>query len=162
MTGQERRVAVGRVGKAHGLDGSFYVDAASHPLPEGITLTVRDRQRRVTRRGGTADRPLVRLEGVESREAADAIRGESLFASLDDAPLEEDEWLAEDLVGCEVPGLGEVTRVVGAPSCDLLEVGPDAVLVPLVADAVKAIDLEARRIDVNLEFLALDRRPEDS
>jgi 16S rRNA processing protein RimM len=162
LTGEGRRVAVGRVGKAHGLDGSFYVDAASHPLPEGITLTVRDRRRRVTRRGGTPDRPLVRLEGVESREAADAIRGESLLASLDDAPLEEDEWLAEDLVGCEVPGLGEVTRVVGAPSCDLLEVGPDAVLVPLVADAVRAIDLEARRIDVNLEFLALDRRPEDS
>jgi 16S rRNA processing protein RimM len=162
LSGEDRRVAVGRVGKAHGLDGSFYVDAASHPLPEGITLTVQDRPRRVTRRGGTDDRPLVRIEGVDDREAADAIRGEPLLAALDDAPLEEDEWLAEDLVGCEVPGLGEVTRVVGAPSCDLLEVGPDAVLVPLISDAVKAVDVEARRIDVDLEFLALDARPEDS
>ena len=149
------------MGKPHGLDGSFYVDAASHPLPEGMTLTVKDEPRRVARRGGTDNRPLVRLDGIEDRSAADAIRGEPLLASVEEVPLEEDEWLAEDLVGCEVPGLGEVTRVVGAPSCDLLEVGPDAVLVPLVSDAVKAIDLDARRIDVDLDFLALDERPEE-
>lgn len=144
------------MGKPHGLDGSFYVDAASHPLPKGMTLTVNNELRRVARRGGTDDRPLVRLEGIEDRNAADAIRGEPLLASVEEAPLEEDEWLAEDLVGCDVPGLGEVTRVVGAPSCDLLEVGPDAVLVPLVSDAVKAVDLDARRIDVDLDFLALE------
>jgi 16S rRNA processing protein RimM len=127
-----------------------------------MTLTVQDQLRRVVRRGGTDDRPLVRLDGVDDRDAADAIRGEPLLASLKDAPLEKDEWLAEDLVGCEVPGLGEVTRVVGAPSCDLLEVGPNAVLVPLVSDAVKAIDVDARRIDVDLEFLALDQASEHS
>jgi 16S rRNA processing protein RimM len=162
LTGEQRRVAVGRVGKAHGLDGSFYVNGASHPLSEGMTLTVRDVARRVARRGGTGDRPLVRLDGVDDRAAAEALRGEPLLAALEDAPLEEDEWLAEDLVGCDVPGLGEVIRVVGAPSCDLLEVGPDAVLVPLVSDAVKGIDLDARRIDVDLDFLALDERTEDS
>lgn len=156
MSGEDRRVAVGRVGKPHGLDGSFYVDAASHPLPEGMDLTVGEQARRVDRRGGTDNRPLVRLEGVDNRDAADALRGKLLLASLEDAPLEEGEWLAEDLVGCVVPGLGEVTRVVGAPSCDLLEVGPDAVLVPLVSDAVKAIDVGERRIDVDLGFLALD------
>jgi 16S rRNA processing protein RimM len=144
------------VGKPHGLDGSFYVDAASHPLPVGMELTIGEQARQVARRGGTDDRPLVRLEGVDDRDAANALRGEPLLASLREAPLEQDEWLAEDLVGCKVPGLGEVTRVVGAPSCDLLEVGPDAVLVPLVSDAVKAIDLDARRIDVDLSFLALE------
>jgi 16S rRNA processing protein RimM len=156
LSGEDRRVAVGRVGKPHGLDGSFYVDAASHPLPEGMELTVGEQARRVARRGGTDERPLVRLDGVDDRDAASALRGEPLLASLQEAPLEQDEWLAEDLVGCEVPGLGEVTRVVGAPSCDFLEVGPDAVLVPLVSDAVKAIDVDARRIDVDLRFLALD------
>jgi 16S rRNA processing protein RimM len=162
LTGEDRLVSVGRVGKPHGLDGSFYVDAASHPLPEGMTVIVRDQPGRVERRAGTDERPLVRLEGVNDRDAADAIRGEPLLAALEDAPLEEGEWLAEDLVGCEVPGLGEVTRVVAAPSCDLLEVGPNAVLVPLVADAVRAIDVEARRIDVDLEFLSLGDRSEDS
>jgi 16S rRNA processing protein RimM len=162
LSGSDRRVAVGRVGKAHGLDGSFYVNDASHPLPEGMMLTVRDEAHRVARRGGTDDRPLVRLDGVDDRDTAEALNGEALLAALEDAPLEEDEWLAEDLVGCEVPGLGEVMRVVGAPSCDLLEVGPDAVLVPLVSDAVKGIDLDARRIDVDLDFLALEERTEES
>jgi 16S rRNA processing protein RimM len=122
-----------------------------------MDLTVGANARRVARRGGTDDRPLLRLEGVDDRNAADALRGQPLLASLEDAPLNEDEWLAEDLVGCEVPGLGAVTRVVAAPSCDLLEVGPDAVLVPLVSDAVRAIDVDARRIDVDLDFLALDK-----
>jgi 16S rRNA processing protein RimM len=156
LTADERRVAVGRVGKAHGLDGSFYVVAASHPLPLGMSLTVGQQVRRVARRAGTDERPLLRLEGVEDRDAVAALRGEALLAALDDAPLEEGEWLAEDLVGCEVPGLGEVTRVVAAPSCDLLEVGPDAVLVPLISDAVKAVDVAARRIDVDLGFLSLE------
>ena len=33
-------VTAGRVGKPHGLDGSFYVEGASHPLPAGTAVTV--------------------------------------------------------------------------------------------------------------------------
>ena len=57
--------------------------------------------------------------------------------------------------GCEVPGLGSVRRVIAAPSCDLLEVGDDAVLVPFVSDAIRRVDTEARVIEVDREFLAL-------
>jgi 16S rRNA processing protein RimM len=161
LTTGERRVPVGRVGKAHGRDGSFYVEGASHSLDVGTVVGVRDREHQVERRDGTAERPLVRLSGVESREDAAALRGESLLMAEDEAPLEENEWLAEDLVGCEVPGLGEVRRVISGPSCDVLEVGPDEVLIPFVSDAVKRIDTDARRIEVDLDFLGLDR-PEDS
>jgi len=66
-----------------------------------------------------------------------------------------DEWLAADLVGCEVSGVGKVTRVVEAPSCDLLEVGPDAVLIPFISDAIKDIDVPGRRIEVDRDFLGL-------
>jgi ribosomal 30S subunit maturation factor RimM len=98
----------------------------------------------------------VRLSGVSDREGIAALRGEPLLADLDDAPLASDEWLAEDLVGCEVAGVGEVRRIVQAPSCDLLEVGPDAVLVPFISDAVRHIDLDGRRIEVDRAFLGLD------
>jgi 16S rRNA processing protein RimM len=43
------------------------------------------------------------------------------------------------------------------PSCEVLEVDrPDGseLLVPMVRDAIRSIDIAARRIDVNLEFLA--------
>jgi 16S rRNA processing protein RimM len=156
LTSSGRRVSVGRVGKAHGRDGSFYVVAASHPLPEGMSIAIGSHSARIEKRGGTDERPLVRIGGLDDRESVVALNGQPLLAALEEAPLEEGEWLAEDLIGCEVPGVGTVTRVVGGPSCDVLEVGPEAVLIPLVSDAVKGVDVAARRIEVDLRFLALD------
>jgi 16S rRNA processing protein RimM len=121
-----------------------------------MALTVAGQTARIERRAGTAERPLIRLTGVEHRERVVELSGEPLLADIADAPLEDDEWLAADLVGCEVPGVGKVTRVVEGPSCDVLEVGSDGVLIPFISDAVKEIDLERRRIEVDREFLALD------
>lgn len=159
MTLPDRLVPVGRVGKPHGRDGSFYVDEPSHPLPVGLSVTIAGRDWRIERRAGTNERPLVRLAGVSAREEVDRLRAEAILLPLTEAPLESDEWLSEDLVGCEIPGIGAVRRVVSAPSCDVLEVGPDGVLVPFIADAVKKVDLDARRIDVDRDFLGLDEHP---
>jgi len=158
LTADERPVPVGRVGRAHGRDGSFYVDRPSHPLLEGTIIRVGGREAQVERRAGTDERPLIRLSGVGDRDAAAAIRGEPLLVAASEAPLEEGEWLAEDLVGCEVPGIGIVRRVVSGPSCDVLEVGPDEVLVPLVSDAVRRVDTDARVIEADLEFLGIEPR----
>src|SRR5213596_2627479 len=58
-------VTVGRVGRPHGLDGSFYVTAATPDLPAtGGVLLVRGERRRIVRRAGTDQRPIVRLEGA--------------------------------------------------------------------------------------------------
>jgi len=147
----------GRVGRAHGIDGSFYVEDPSGSVEEGMTLTLDGNPARVERRGGLDARPLIRLSGVTSREAARELRGLALRADDGVAPeLGPGEWLTEDLVGCRVDGLGEVRRVVSAPSCDLLVVGDEEVLVPLVPDAVRSVDPEARRIDVDLRFLGLE------
>jgi 16S rRNA processing protein RimM len=149
-------VSVGRVGKPHGHDGSFYVDAASHPLPAGLSVTVAGRSAEIERRAGTPERPLIRLTGVCDRDSVAGWRGEPLLVPLEESPLDSDEWLADDLVGCEVPGVGAVRRVIRAPSCDLLEVGARGVLIPFISDAVKGVDLAARRIEVDLAFLALE------
>ena len=77
------------------------------------------------------------------------MRGEPLMV---EAELGPGEWLAADLVGCEVVGLGPVARVVGGPSCDVLELR-DGTLVPLVSDAVRSVDVATRRIEVDREFL---------
>lgn len=156
MSTTGRLVSVGRVGKAHGLDGSFYVVRPSHLLPVGMTLTVGGRTASIERRAGTDQRPLIRLSGISDRDGVAAIVGEALMADLADAPLESDEWLSADLIGCEVPGIGKVTRVIEGPSCDVLEVGADGVLIPFISDAVKEIDVEGRRIEVDRVFLGLD------
>ena len=64
-----------KVGRPHGLDGSFHVDA---PLEEGQTVTIGEREFTVAERKGTDSRPIIRLEGIEDRDAAEALRGETL------------------------------------------------------------------------------------
>jgi 16S rRNA processing protein RimM len=148
--------AVGRVGRPHGLDGSFYVEQPERPLEVGEELLVAGQVRRIERRAGTDARPIVRLSAVAGREAAAALRGEPLRLTAEAPHPAAGELPVDELVGCRVPGIGEVRRVLAAPSCDLLEVGDDAVLVPLVSDAVLRIDPGAGVIEVDLRFLGLE------
>jgi 16S rRNA processing protein RimM len=140
-------VSAGRVGKAHGRDGSFYVDEPSIEFELGSTIQLGDELHEIIRRDGTDDRPLIKLEGVDDPRE---VRGEIMLV---DEELEEGEYLVADLLGCEVPGLGRVERVIDAPSCTLLEVGEEGHLIPLIGDAVKQVDLERKIIEVDREFL---------
>jgi 16S rRNA processing protein RimM len=133
-------VTAGRVGKPHGLDGSFYVDGPAHSLAEGTPLIVRERAHTVERRAGTEERPLVRLSGVDDPRP---LRGELLLV---EAELGEDEWLAADLIGCAVPGHGRVVRVLDGPSCSVLEL-EDGALVPFVSDAIRSVEPGEIRVD---------------
>ena len=140
-----------KVGRPHGLDGSFYVDA---PVDEGATLRIGERDFTVAERKGTDAKPIIRLEGVDDRDAAESLRGETLSPTSDERPAtSDDEWLIEDLVGCRIEGLGQVTGVLEGMSCDVLEVGEE--LIPLVTDAVTRVDVENKVIEVNREFLGL-------
>jgi len=130
------------------VDGSFYVDGAQHPLAVETPVAVGGGERHVIRRAGTDRRPLVRVSGIDSREAAMALHGEPLLV---EGELAEDEWLALDLVGKEVRGLGRVSRVLAGPSCDVLELD-DGTLVPFVSDAVRSV---GETIEVDEEFLGL-------
>lgn len=149
------QVAAGRVGRPHGLDGSFYVNGPKQPLAEGTVIRVAGADRLVERRAGTDERPIVRLEGISDRNGAAALLGEQLLLEQEDEPLEEGEYIVSDLVGCTIEGLGVVTGVIPGPSCDVLEVGVDGVLVPFVSDAVKRVDLEGRIIEIDRDFLDL-------
>jgi 16S rRNA processing protein RimM len=138
-------------------------------LAEATRLVVDGRSIAIVRHGGTPSRPVLRLDGVGSREAVDALRGAELLVPRTVAPpLEEDEWLAEDLIGCRVVDgdtpIGVVAGLLPYPSCELLEVQRDEgaparsgpLLVPLIGDAVRTVDVEAKRIDINLTFLGED------
>ena len=139
-------VTAGRVGKPHGRDGSFYVEGATDPLAAGTLVVLGEDRREVVRRAGTDDRPLIRLAGLDD---PGSLRGEALLVEVE---LGEGEWLASDLVGCAVPGRGRVVRVLDGPSCSVLEL-EDGTLVPFISDAIERVDLEAREIHVNRDFL---------
>jgi 16S rRNA processing protein RimM len=116
------------------VGGAVYVDGAP---------------RTIERLAGTSDKPIVRLTGCTTREHAEALRGLSLEV---DGSLEEGEFWASDLAGCVVVDgdreVGVVTRMIALPSCEALEVGD--LLIPMVRDAIRSIDVKARRIDVDM------------
>jgi 16S rRNA processing protein RimM len=158
-----RWLRAGIVGRPHGLDGSFYV---TEPKPDllvlGLDIWIAGATRLITRRAGFDRGVILALEGCEDRSAAQALGGEELLVGRDRAPeLGAEEWWAEDLEGCAVRDgqrqIGVVKRLLALPSCEVLEVtrlgGGRELLVPLIKDAVREVDVSRREIEIDLRFL---------
>ncbi len=155
MDDPDRLVQVGRVGRPHGTDGAFVVEQASDDDQRwevGATLIVDGAPARVTlmRRVG-GGRRAIRLDRPVPR-------GAELSVRLADLPVPEpDSYYAFQLVGLAVfddagAPAGVVSEVLPGPANDNLELD-DGRLVPLIEDAIREIDLEARRVVVARGFL---------
>lgn len=101
-----------------------------------------------------------RIAGVSSKEAADALRGTSLFVRRDRLPsLPDDEFYHADLIGLSAYDtggelLGKVSAVYNHGAGDIVEISPirhkSALLLPFTTAIVPNVDLAAGRIVVNL------------
>ena len=105
------------------------------------------------------DRLLIRIEGVEDANAAQAYAGSTLYADREKLDVGEGEYLDVDLIGCAVVGVdgkayGKVGAVEHYPASDMLVV--DGRMVPMVHAIVKNIDVKARRIVVDPPLGLLD------
>src|SRR5262249_45581821 len=156
-TAQPEWLLAGRVGRPHGLDGSFHVTGPKAQLLEAASsVVIGDRELDITRIAGTPRSPILRVAGHDDRRAAESLRGMDLLVQRAVAPeLGPDEWWAEDLAGCTVHdgdrAVGTVRRLVELPSCEMLEVERSdggELLVPLVTDAVREVDIDRRTIDI--------------
>jgi 16S rRNA processing protein RimM len=147
-------VNVGRVGRPHGLDGSFFVEQASDD-PErfavGAALYVQEEPAKiVSSKRGSGGRPVIRLDRQVPRGAELAVPRETL------PPTAEDEYYAFQLVGLEVDEeggrpLGRVAQVAPGVANDVLELDSGLAL-PLVEACVREVDLDRGRIVVSAGF----------
>jgi len=97
-----------------------------------------------------------RIDGIVTKEQADALRGLRLFAPRDRLPsLPDDEFYHADLIGLDVHDtggvlLGRVKAVQNHGAGDLLEITPatpgETILLPFTRANVPTVDLAARRI----------------
>jgi 16S rRNA processing protein RimM len=147
-------VPVGRVGKPHGLDGSFFVDGASEReevFATGAELLVGGEPAQVvSSRRGAGGRPVIKLDRAADRGAELAVERASLPG------LESDEFYVFQLVGLRVEEeggrlLGRVRDVLEYPANDVLELDSGASL-PLVEACVRQVDLSGGRIVVAAGF----------
>jgi 16S rRNA processing protein RimM len=143
-------VRVGRVGRPHGVDGAFVVEGASDDprrFELGAALLVGGERATVvlSRRVG-GGRPAIKLDRAVERGAELAVRREDL------PPPDEDSYYVADLVGLEVVEeggrrLGAVVDVLPGVANDVLELD-SGVLLPLVEDCVREVQLPQRRVVV--------------
>jgi 16S rRNA processing protein RimM len=147
-------VSIGRVGRPHGLDGSFFVEDASDrqgAFAVGTEVYVGDeRHEIVASKRGAQGRPVIRLDRAVARGAALAVPRASR------AQLEVDEYYAFQLVGLAVEEeggrlLGRVREVLDYPANDVLELD-SGVSLPLVEACVRQVDLDGGRIVVAAGF----------
>ena len=145
----EERIAVGRVGKPHGLEGAFVVEEASES-PErfapGARLLVDGEPAEVVESKRAGGRPVIRLD-------VPAPRGARLEVSRSDLPpADDDSYYVFQLLGLTVVEeggreLGQVVEVTPLPANDVLELDSGLAL-PLVEDCVRDVDLASGRIVV--------------
>jgi len=146
-------ITVGRVGKPHGLDGSFFVERASEDearFTKGTTLYVGGEPAKVLASKRSRGRPVIRLDrGAE--------RGSELQVPRSELPaLGENEYYEFQLVGLaavEDGGrqLGRVVALHPGPANDALELD-SGLLLPLVAACVQEVDLGSGRIQIARGF----------
>jgi 16S rRNA processing protein RimM len=140
-------VVVGRVGRPHGLDGSFVVEEGSE-APErfavGAELVVDGRWVQVVASKRAGGRPVIRLDHPVER-------GQPLELPADRLPPpNEGAYYAFQLVGLAVEEeggrpLGRVAQVEPGAANDVLELDSGLAL-PLVEACVREVDLERGRI----------------
>jgi 16S rRNA processing protein RimM len=140
-------VSVGRVGRPHGLDGSFVVEHPSDRLARGLSVYVAGEPAEIVsaRRVG-GNRLAIRLDRAVERGTILELPREA----LPEPP--PDTYYVFQLVGLEVVEeggrpLGRVREVAPYPANDVLEL-ESGLLLPLVEACVRSVDLDAGRIVV--------------
>ncbi len=152
-------VPVGRVGRPHGLDGSFFVERASEregTFSAGATVYAGGEPATVvSSKHGAGGRPVLRLDRRVERGTVLAVPASSL-----PEPADEDEYYVFQLVGLVVEEeggrvLGRVRDVLDYPANDVLELD-SGLLLPLVEACVRQVDLEGGRLVVSSGFAQPD------
>ena len=186
-TNSEEQVLIGKVGSPNGLRGEVRITLYQHDstnLKEGKVLLLKHARNQkgnasadgdicaeVQRVRYQKDRPVVKLEGIDDRNAAEAIRGLEVYIQADSLePLPEGEHYVRDIIGCrvidiaasdddgesEVAGgreIGVLRDVIQNTAQSILEVETTegkTVLIPAVDEFMRRIDEEEGIIEVEL------------
>lgn len=147
----------GKIVNTHALRGEVrifpYCDDAEF-LCEFDVLYINGEPKEVAAARVHKGQALIKFEGVNDINTAEALVGSIVFIDKNDIELEEGRYFIEDLKGCEVFDIdsgvcyGKVTNVIQTGANDVFEVTLDqkSVLIPKIDDVVKEIDIDAKRI----------------
>ena len=156
---------IGRIAGAHALKGALRL-RLDNPDSNSIDQVKRiflDRDGQVlefkltsaSRLNATTLRIIV--DGISDATAADELKGAIVMLATEDVPPPATgEFYYSDVIGCDVfltdgSSLGKIEDVFsnGAQDIWVVRHGDREILIPVIADVVKAMDLEARRMTID-------------
>jgi len=150
-------VAIARILGAWGLRGDVGIEplASRKVLSPGRAVRIAGADTRIERVRG-AGRLYLKVEGVEDREAAAALRGHYVLVQETDLePLPKGEFYRYQLIGLRVVttqgrDLGRVTDMISARENDVFVVtGPTGEnLIPVIEDVIQQIDVEGGEVTI--------------
>ena len=155
----DARVEIGGIARAHGIKGEVVIvthDPDSDTLGAVETIYVAGTPRKIVQARDTHRGWLVALDGVVTRNDAEALQGKPVSVDRDALELDEDDVLLNDLIGCAVKKTdgtpwGTVAAVEAGDFQDLLIIhdGDIERMLPLVDVFVTSIDLDHSVITVD-------------
>jgi 16S rRNA processing protein RimM len=155
----EPRIEIGGIARAHGIKGEVVIvthDPDSDTLGRVETIYVAGTPRAIKGARSTHRGWLVALDGVVTRNDAEALQGQPVEVDRDALELDEDDVLLHDLVGCAVKKTdgtpwGTVAAIESGDFQDLLVIHDNGIerLLPLVDAFVTDIDLDTSTITVD-------------
>ena len=159
----ERRIALAAVAGAHGIKGELRLKLFSDSvlsLSRYEKLHVGGIERRLLAIRDSGKTAVARLEGIDDRSAAEALRGSLIEVDRSALPpLEEGEYYHADLIGLPAvdrdgKAIGTVAAIENYGAGDLLEVEDEQGRRSLIPFKSGIADLEGDRIVLDPEFLA--------
>ena len=155
---------IGQIANTHGLKGELKVRPYTETAKrfESLTSILIDfdgnlKEYKIESVRYQKDIVLLKLKGVDIVEDAEKLKGFSIKIPREDAKkLEENEFFIADLIGLEVyqdEFIGIVDDVFEAGGSDVYVIkrkGKKDLLLPAIGSVIKKIDIEGRRIDVEI------------
>ena len=156
---------VGRISGAHGLKGAlrFRPDNPNSETLEQVKRVFLERDGASREFRLTAMTPLnattqrITLEGIADINAAESLKGAVVMVATEDVPAAKPgEFYYYEAIGCEVfltdgSRLGAIEEIFsnGAHDVWVVRDAEREVLVPVIEDVVKTMDLPARRVTID-------------
>ena len=155
-------IKLGLITAPQGIKGEFrvlpYTDEPTR-FEEIEAVLLDGQKRRIENVWYRPNMVILKLEGIDDRNAAEAVRNQELLLSREDLwEQPEDTYFVDDLIGCSVvsedgTAIGTLRTIHSRPAQDLYEIEkPDGstFLLPAVKEFVRSVDVENKTIAIHL------------
>jgi len=155
---------LGRIIRPHGLEGVLRVQSyasSKDSFLEGGSVLLRRSGGDIREYGVVAVAAhkgivLMKLEGIDSVEEAEKYRGADIVVEKQSVPLQEEEFLWEELLGLDVylatgEQVGRLSQIIPTKGNDIYVIKGEKkeILIPAVHEVIKEIDIEEGRITIS-------------